>query len=481
MISVWLTVSVMVVRGRVRATAAAGSTVRSGAVPADAGLAVMVLTGPPEWSRGRRRLRQYQFRLGRIAAGVGAVAGDGEEDLVERRLVHAHRGDRHSRLAEPDQHVGGPVGGVERHVHPPRLGRRRGLGARDLPDDLPGEFLIGVLGQLHLQRRVADRGFQLIGRALGDLAAPVDHRDPPGELIRLVQVLGGEQDRAALGDQAADGVPHLPAGARVQARGRLVQKDQRRPGDQARGEVQAPAHAAGELRDRLVRRLLQIELRQQPLGGGAGVGRPQALQPAEHPQVLGGGQVLVNRRVLAGDADQLTDAVRFAGHVHAEYPGLPVVDGQQGGEHPQGRRLPRAIGAEDAEDLALAYLKVDSVDRTELAEGLDQAGGVNGCCSCHSENGRQPRLHRGYTAVSRTAWPRKHSLPAAGHDDRELARHQSAADDRVHAGAVGQPEVPAGGDRAQQQQRLGPGEPLADAVPDALPEREKDARISVLA
>jgi predicted ATPase len=67
-----------------------------------------------------------------------------------------------------------------------------------------------------------------------------------------------------------------------------------------------------------------------------------------------------------------------------------------------GRRLPRAVRAEDAEDLALAYMKVDSVDRTEPAEGLDQAGGVNGCCSCHGQNGKRLRLHRGYTAVSRT-------------------------------------------------------------------------------
>jgi hypothetical protein len=331
------------------------------------------------------------------------VAGDGEEDLVEGRLVHAHRDDRHTRLAEPDQHVGGPVGGVERHGHPPRLGRQDGLRARDLPDDLPGEFLIGPLSQLHLQRRVPHRGLQLIGCALGDLAAPVDHRDPPGELIRLVEVLGGEQDRAALSDQAADRVPHLPAGARVKSRGRLVQKDQWRPGDQARREVQTAAHPAGELRDRLVRRFLQVELREQPLSGGARVGRPQALQPAEHPQVLGGRQILINRRVLAGDADQLADAVRFAGNVHTEDPGLPRIDRQQGGEHPQGRRLSRTIGAEDAEDLALANMKVDSVDGTELTEGLDQAGGVNGCCSCHGKDGKRPQLHRSYTAVSRTA------------------------------------------------------------------------------
>ncbi len=75
----------------------------------------------------------------------------------------------------------------------------------------------------------------------------------------------------------------------------------------------------------------------------------------------GGGDRL---RAIARRRCSLADAVWFAGNVHAEDPGLPGIDRQQGGEHPQGRRLPRAIGAEDAEDLALAYMKVDSVDRT---------------------------------------------------------------------------------------------------------------------
>ena len=43
----------------------------------------------------------------------------------------------------------------------------------------------------------------------------------------------------------------------------------------------------------------------------------------------------------------------------------------------------------------------------------------------------------------------------------------------MHVGPVGQPQLPAGGDRAEQQQGLGPGEALADAVADALPEREE--------
>ena len=103
-------------------------------------------------------------------------------------------------------------------------------------------------------------------RALGDLDAAVDDRDPVGELVGLVEVLRGQQDRAAVADELADGVPHLTAGARVEAGGRLVEEDQRRPGDQAGGQVEPATHAAGEGGDRLGGRLLEVELLEQLRG-----------------------------------------------------------------------------------------------------------------------------------------------------------------------------------------------------------------------
>ena len=57
---------------------------------------------------------------------------------------------------------------------------------------------------------------------------------------------------------------------------------------------------------------------------------------------------------VAGDRPQalLADAVRIPGDVHAEHPGLTGVDRQQRRQH-------------------LAYVKVDSVDRTQLAKAFD--------------------------------------------------------------------------------------------------------------
>ena len=103
--------------------------------------------------------------------------------------------------------------------------------------------------QPHVQRAGADRRLQLARRALGDHLAVVDHRDPVGELVGLVEVLGGEQDRRALGGERADDVPHLVAAARVEAGGRLVEEEQLGRDDDAGGDVEPAAHAAGVVLD----------------------------------------------------------------------------------------------------------------------------------------------------------------------------------------------------------------------------------------
>ena len=90
------------------------------------------------------------------------------------------------------------------------------------------------------------------------------------------------------------------------------------------------------------------------------------------------GEVLVDRGVLPGHADELADHVRVSTDVDAEDAGLAAVDRQQGREHLEGRGLAGAVGAEHAEDLAATDLEVDPVDRPEVAERLDEPGGRDG-------------------------------------------------------------------------------------------------------
>jgi hypothetical protein len=49
-----------------------------------------------------------------------------------------------------------------------------------------------------------------------------------GELVCLLEVLGGEEDRHPVGEKLADDLPQVAAAARVEPGGRLVEEDQPR-------------------------------------------------------------------------------------------------------------------------------------------------------------------------------------------------------------------------------------------------------------
>src|SRR5262249_56991661 len=87
-------------------------------------------------------------------------------------------------------------------------------------------FQVMRAGELQLDVPAGDAALELLGAALGDDPALVEDRDPIGEMIRLVQVLRGEEDRDATGGETADDLPYVAPGARVEAGGRLVEEDQ---------------------------------------------------------------------------------------------------------------------------------------------------------------------------------------------------------------------------------------------------------------
>ena len=88
------------------------------------------------------------------------------------------------------------------------------------------------------------RSFSL-RRARRDDQAMVDHDDVVGQLVRLVHVLGGEQEGRAPRHQLTDDGPHPQPAAGVEAGGGLVEEKDPRPADQAGRQVQAPQHSAG--------------------------------------------------------------------------------------------------------------------------------------------------------------------------------------------------------------------------------------------
>ena len=245
--------------------------------PVGSGVHVVVM----RLSSFRSVLRAYAARRRRL------TSGQVQECLVERGPAQPDVLDRDPRVDQGPHHVGeggDPIG--HRGAEPTGLGVAvRGRGA-DPPDDLGGEVQFGRVVHHDLDPIAADLRLQLVRGALGDHPSGVDHRDPVGQLVRLFEVLGGEQHGGAVPDEGAYGVPELVAAARVEAGGRLVQEEHLRRHDQAGGEVEPAAHAAGVLARRLAGRVGEPELLQQLVRPSPGDAWAEVVEPAEQGQVL---------------------------------------------------------------------------------------------------------------------------------------------------------------------------------------------------
>jgi hypothetical protein len=204
--------------------------------------------------------------------------------------------------------------------------------------------------------------------------AAVDHRDEVGQPVGLIEVLGGQQDGRALGDEALDRRPHLQAAARVEAGGGLVEEQHRRAGDERRGEVEAPAHAARVGLGRAPGGVDEVEALEQLLAAALGRCAALAVEAAHHHEVLEAREVLVDRRVLAGEADPAAQLDGVAHDVEAGHEDRAGIGPQQRGEHAHRRRLARAVGAEEPEHAAGWGFEVDAVEGADVAEGLREAG-----------------------------------------------------------------------------------------------------------
>ena len=201
----------------------------------------------------------------------------------------------------------------------------------------------------------------------GDDLAVVDDRDRVGQLVGLLEVLGRQEERHALADEAPDDVPHPEPAARVETGRRLVEDEQPRPPDQGAGEVQPPPHPARVGLDDPVAGIDQLELLEQLVGALLRLGRGQLVQPAEQPEVLAAGQVLVDRGVLARQADDPPDRVRLADDVEAGDRGSAGIGLEEGRQDPDGGRLAGAVRPEQAQDGALGTTRsIPSSARTSF-------------------------------------------------------------------------------------------------------------------
>jgi hypothetical protein len=186
------------------------------------------------------------------------VAGQLEKDVVERRAAQRDVVDPDPGLVEPPDRLGDRPAALAKR-HPQRAVLEERAPVRDRSERGDCRLAVPAVVEANLETVAAASRLELVRGALGDHEPVVDHRDPVGETVGLVQVLGRQEHGGALGDERLDRVPYTDAAARIQARRGLVEEENRRPRDECRRDVDTTAHAAGVGRDEPVAGFGEIE------------------------------------------------------------------------------------------------------------------------------------------------------------------------------------------------------------------------------
>jgi hypothetical protein len=297
---------------------------------------------------------------------LGRVAREREEHVVERRAPHRDVLDADARAVEPARGVhDGPAARLDGHPNQLTLGLRRLVG--HVGERPHGRVRRRRMGQRDLHPLAADPVLQLIRCALGDHLAAIDHGDPVGEPVGLVEVLRGEEHGGAVGNESLDGRPQVQATARVETGGRLVQEQHRRSRHERGCQVETTPHAAGVALGHAIAGLREVEALEQLAGAAARRAPAQAVQAADHHEVLDTREVVVDRRVLPGQADLRPQPRGVLHHVEARHASAARVRVQQRGEHAYGGGLAGAVGSEHGEHGAGRGLEVDPRERPHRA------------------------------------------------------------------------------------------------------------------
>jgi hypothetical protein len=186
-------------------------------------------------------------------------------------------------------------------------------------------------------------------------------------------------------------VAHTSSRLRGSEAGRgLVEEEHGRPGDERRRQVQPPPHPARVGLRRALGGLDQVEALEQILPALPRRRAALAVEAPHHHEVLEAREVLVDGRVLPGEADPAAQLHGVADDVEPGNADGAGVGLEQRREHADRRRLAGAVGAQQSEHAARWRREVDPVQGPDVAEGLHQAGHVDRrLARFHALHGRQ--------------------------------------------------------------------------------------------
>ena len=239
---------------------------------------------------------------------------------------------------------------------------------------------VGVASGLHRDDGVgADALLQCGRRVEGEDPAVVHDGYPLAELVGLLHVVGGEQDGLAFAVQLTEQVPQGEPALRIEARCRLVEEKHRGAVEDGPRHHEPLRHPPGQCVHRRLGPLGQLELVKQLIGGLPRCLRPHAEQAAVEVEVLPDGELAIEGVLLRNDPAQLFRQRRMCRDVDARDERAPGCRHHARGQHPRRRRLPGAVGSQQAKDLARPDVKVEPVNGGEVRSRIDlgQVRGVD--------------------------------------------------------------------------------------------------------
>ena len=230
-------------------------------------------------------------------------------------------------------------------------------------------------------------------RALGELAAVVEHEHVVRHFHHQPHVVLDQHDRGAFGRQALDQRVDLARLGLVQSRRRFVQQQQFGLRAQRPRDLQALQRAVRHRAGGRVVVAREPHLAQQRVRGLAarGLGAHQRLRVQQRrPQRAAVAQVAAGHHVLqrghveehlqvlerAADAGGRERVHRLAAQLDAAQPDAAGVGPVHAAQHVDQAGLAGAVGADDRMHRAAPHLHVQGVDRVHAAEGLRQVADV---------------------------------------------------------------------------------------------------------
>ena len=192
--------------------------------------------------------------------------------------------------------------------------------------------------------------------------------------------MAGIHHRGALVAQAADALQDGVAALRVDRHRGLVKEDELGFVRDAAGDVEATRQAARELTGAELGKVAQPDKVDRLVHERSAALAVVDVEAAEIVDILAHGELVEYRHLLRHHADAALEVVAGGRHGLAKELDGAFVVGEQLQDTVDGRGLARAVGAQQAKDLAGGDTQVKVVERNKIVIALDEVFDVDDVC-----------------------------------------------------------------------------------------------------